>query len=542
MYISNDFGSIPTISSVIHSAARENGECVWIITEDRTITYAEMDRLSDTFASYLADMGVCEGDTLAILLPNSIEYVILFCALAKLGAIQVPINTAFKGDMLTHIINDSEAKYCLTNKSLSNNIKDVSEKLIQLNGLIILDLDSEKITRPDKKYNEGSPFSMHYVDNIFDIPPRTFVAVDQSPDNVMGIYYTSGTTGPSKGVICTHVQCYLYASAGYQAGFLGKEDRYYATLPLFHIGGLWAIIYGVAIAGASAVLTKTFSASRFWSDISNYEITIAFLLGSMVNFISREDRSANDSHNPLKRICIAPSTLDIPQIEERFGVSVWTAYGSTEIGSPIIGDNNSPNRLTCGKVRNELYDVRIADENDNELPTGQSGELLVRPKIPFAITPGYWKNPEATINSFRNLWFHTGDIMYADDDGYYYFVDRCKDVIRKGGENISSVEVEDQIHKHPAVSEAAVFPVPSELSEDEVMAAIVLKKEGSITHEEIIQFLDNKLPYFMIPRYIDFTENMPKTESGKVKKILLKEKGITNSTWDWNNSNIKLTR
>jgi crotonobetaine/carnitine-CoA ligase len=200
------------------------------------------------------------------------------------------------------------------------------------------------------------------------------------------------------------------------------------------------------------------------------------------------------------------------------------------------------NIRTCGKLVSDRYEIRIVDEMDIEVPNGTPGEALVRARTPWILTNGYWNHPEWTTKAWRNLWYHTGDMLMRDDEGNYYFVDRTKDAIRRRGENISSMEVENEINSHPAVLECAVIPVEASESEQEVRAIIVLKEGKTLDHEEFIRFIEPRMAYFMVPRYIDLIDALPKTPTGKIQKFVLKEHGINDSTWDREAAGIKLTK
>jgi len=235
----------------------------------------------------------------------------------------------------------------------------------------------------------------------------------------------------------------------------------------------------------------------------------------------------------------------IPEVEDfksRFDCLVSTTWGGTEMNCPTRSGFDLVDNMSCGRVANDRYEVRIADENDAELPPGIPGEALVRTKEPWIITTGYWNHPEWTEKAFRNLWYHTGDMLMKDAEGNLYFVDRIKDAIRRRGENISSFEVENEINAHPDVLECAVIPVESEHTEQEVMAIVVPSSPGKLNPKDLVKFLEPRMPYFMVPRYIDCVDILPKTPTGKIQKYILRDRGITASTWDRELAGIKLQR
>jgi crotonobetaine/carnitine-CoA ligase len=531
----------PTIAEQLRRAAAKHGDRPWIVTAERHVTYREMDELSDRLAHGLAELGIEKGQTVLVMLPNTIDFVLVFAALGKLGALQVPINTAYRGGIFTHVLNDSLATTMIVDRQHLDNLEAIEPTLERLDRLVLY-TEGGSPAAPDvlppglAKRCQALKF-----EDIYSKSNERFES-DTRYNELMGVLYTSGTTGPSKGVMTTYAHCYDYSSGPMVSGMLREGDVYYAPLPLFHIGGMWAVVYACCIAGATAVLPPGFSVSNFWDDVRTYNVNVAFILGAMVNFIYQQPRRPDDADNPLERIVMAPVPADFNDFMERFGIRIWTAYGSTETSCPIWGDGNPPNAESCGGLVSDQWEMRIVDDNDVEVPNGTVGEAVIRSRDPWVMMAGYWNNPEATMQAWRNQWMHSGDLLKRDDEGYFYFVDRKKDAIRRRGENISSMEVEEEVHAHPAVLEAAVFPVKSEHAEDEVMAAIVLKPGESVAPDEMIRFLEPRMAYFMVPRFLDFIDELPKTSTGKVKKYSLRESGVTGTTWDREAAGIKLKR
>jgi crotonobetaine/carnitine-CoA ligase len=369
-----------------------------------------------------------------------------------------------------------------------------------------------------------------------------FSAVPLAPWDPAAIMYTSGTTGPSKGVIVSHGHAYEYARGVVDMLEIGRHDVYYAPLPLFHIAGQWAVIYAAAIAGATAVLPNAFSVSQFWPTVRRHRATCSFLLGAMANLLYRQPPAAEDARTSLERVLIVPLIPEVEAFKERFGCLVSTTWGGTEMNCPTRSGFSLANDRTCGRVDERLYEVRIVDENDNELPAGVPGEAVVRPKIPWIVMAGYWNRPDWTVAAWRNLWLHSGDMLMKDAEGNLYFVDRTKDAIRRRGENISSMEVEQEINAHPDVLECAVIPVASAETEQEVMAVVVPKPGRRVAPEALIAFLEPRMAYFMVPRYLEFATELPKTPTGKIQKFGLRERGLTSATWDRVAAGIRLKR
>ena len=360
--------------------------------------------------------------------------------------------------------------------------------------------------------------------------------------DLMAVMYTSGTTGPSKGAMISHAHAYEYAYGVTEMLDLRCGDIYYAPLPLFHLAGQFAVIYASCIASATAVIAGVFSAQRFWIDVVRFNANCSFLLGAMANFLYHQTPDSKDNQNPLERILMVPLIPEVEDFKKRFDCLVSTTWGGTEMNCPTRSGFDLVDNMSCGRVANDRYEVRIADENDAELPPGIPGEALVRTKEPWIITTGYWNHPEWTEKAFRNLWYHTGDMLMKDAEGNLYFVDRIKDAIRRRGENISSFEVENEINAHPDVLECAVIPVESEHTEQEVMAIVVPSSPGKLNPKDLVKFLEPRMPYFMVPRYIDCVDILPKTPTGKIQKYILRDRGITASTWDRELAGIKLQR
>jgi crotonobetaine/carnitine-CoA ligase len=351
------------------------------------------------------------------------------------------------------------------------------------------------------------------------------------------VIYTSGTTGPSKGVLSSYIHSYT-AATGFRN--IGPGDRNLMQLPMFHVGGpyalLWALIYG-----GSTVVIDAFSVSRFWEVVRRYEITTVGLLGSMTQFLMKQPESAHDTNHTLRSVIIAPFDEHAIAFGKRFQVPTYTEFNMTELAVPLWAGPNPQVPGTCGRPQAGV-ELRLVDEHDIDVPPGAPGELVVRAAQPWTMSHGYLNDAAATARAWRNGWFHTGDLMRRDAAGNYFFVDRLKDALRRRGENISSFEVESAIAQHPAVREAAVVPVPGEGSEDEVLAVVALVPGTQLEPAALIEFLRDKLAYFMIPRFVRALDALPKTPTQKVEKHLLRGVGVTADTWDRVSAGIAIER
>jgi crotonobetaine/carnitine-CoA ligase len=514
-----------SILHVLRRRVASSPDKPWLILPEITLTYREADELSNRFARGMKDAGIEAEETLLVMLPNGLDLILSWLACAKLGVIEVPLNTAYRGDILAHIIQDSRASHMLISSTYLERLSEL-ESLGRLKHCYVR-YENGEIPRRPKVEIENISQLLHEDESPLED------ALNASP--VKAIMYTSGTSGRSKGVIVSHAHAYEYANGCASAIHVTESDRYYtAGLPLFHVAGKWGVLFGAAIKGATAVVARQFSATNFWSEVRMHGVTATYLLGAMANFIQRQPVRADDHDNPLQRVLMCPLLADLDAFINRFKVRVGTAYGSTEANAPILmaAGSHIGHSQVVGRDRSELFEVRIIDEFDEELPRGVVGQIAVRPKVPNITMLGYWHQPEATAEMWRNLWLHTGDAGFQDKEGLFYFTDRLKDTIRRRGENISSMELEGVLNQHPNVQECAVFPVKSVHTEEEVMAAVVLRPGQMVHPKDITRFLEPRMARFMLPRYIRLLTELPKTPTGKVRKHLLREEGITADTWD----------
>jgi crotonobetaine/carnitine-CoA ligase len=358
------------------------------------------------------------------------------------------------------------------------------------------------------------------------------------PGDPLAILYTSGTTGPSKGVICPHAQYYWWGIV--TAGMLGVEqnDVLVTPLPLFHSNAL-NTFFQALLFGAHVVYLPRFSVSGFFGDLATHGATVTYVLGAMVPMLLSREASPQEKAHRV-RIALAPGVPERfrQEFTARSGIALLDGYGSTETNF-VIGAHPSLQRAGMMGSVIDGFEARVVDDDDNELPDGNSGELMVRAAEPYAFARGYFGMPEKTVEAWRNLWFHTGDRVVREADGQFRFLDRLKDAIRRRGENISSFEVEQVLISHPQVAAAAVYPVGSELAEDEVMAAILRKPGSDISELDLLRFCEPRLPRFALPRYIEFVEALPQTENGKVQKFKLRERGVQPGTFDRDKSGWK---
>ncbi len=520
------------LATVLAKRVAQHPDKPWVVTDEAAHSYRDIDERSSQMAGGFADAGVAAGDTVLIMLPDVIDYIWAWCALSKLGAIEVPVNVHYRGTILSYVLNDSKAAVLVVHENYLERIEAVGRDLAHLEKVYVIGQGGRQTSKH---------FAVHAYEELFALA-TPWAGPGPRYRDLMAVMYTSGTTGPSKGATVTHAHAYEYAYGVVEMLELKQQDVYYAALPLFHLAGQFALVYCACIAGATAVLPGTFSAQGFWRDVRHHQATATFLLGAMANFLYRQEPQSDDPDNPLERVLMVPLIPETEAFKSRFDCLVSTTWGGTEMNCPMRSGFELVDSKSCGRLADDRYDVRIVDEDDREMPPGVPGEALVRTKEPWIMSNGYWNHPEWTVEAWRNQWFHTGDMLMCDEAGNYYFVDRSKDAIRRRGENISSMEVENEINAHPDVLESAVIPVASQHTEQEVMAVVVAKPGHALDAAELIGFLEPRMAYFMVPRYVEIVDELPKTPTGKIQKFPLREKGVTADTWDRVAAGIKLTR
>ncbi|ABD26889.1 AMP-dependent synthetase and ligase [Novosphingobium aromaticivorans DSM 12444] len=507
--------------------AVERPDKVHVVWEDgEEWTFADVRRRITEKAAGLEKLGVRQGDFVAVWLPNGRDALLAFYAINYLGAVFVPFNTAYRGNLLAHVVANSGAKLIIAHPDLVGRMGEIDRA-----GLAQLVLTTQG-DAPDVGLE---------VTRFDDLAGDAVSPLDRpiQPWDIQSIIYTSGTTGPSKGVLSSYL--HMFSNAGPESWpMVGEDDRYMCVAPIFHIGGMGPPFVMLA-RGASVAMVESFSTDRFWEIAARTKATVVFLLGVMATFLMKRPPSPEDRNHTVRKAFMVPLTDDAPAFTERFGIDIYTIFNMTEISSPIVSEANPVKRGTCGKARPGV-EVRLVDANDCEVPVGEIGEMLVRTDRPWGMNSGYNRNPEATAKAWGNGWFHTGDAFRQDEDGYFYFVDRVKDAIRRRGENISSFEVEVEVCAHPAVREAAAIAVPSEFSEDEVMVVVAPVPGQAIDVPELARFLIDRMPYFMVPRYIRVMDELPKTPSAKVLKADLRSEGVTADTWDREKAGMRVRR
>ena len=526
-----------TLGQLVSDQAVEFKDKVFLQFEGQEFSYQFLDdhtnRLANGFRQYT---NIGKGDHVGLVLSNCPQFLWIVVALAKLGAVIVPINTAAKGDMLDYFLEHSDVSLVIVETDLLERVRTAARKIPAIERIVSV---SQNGKTPSRK-------NVIAYDDLLDADPQP-ITTQVSPSDPLFIMYTSGTTGPSKGVVSPHSQS---LSVGHQVAGIYRyfsDDILYTCLPLFHVNALWYSVFAALTCGATVTLSRRFSASRFWSEIMESQATQTNMLGVMANIALKELGRLDTKKLKLRQCMVVPalSKGDAIIFENALGIKVTSLYAQTETFAVTLFSPDAPRQKvgSAGRVF-EYADILIANEEDNGLSAGDVGEILIRPSAPQIIMSGYYKMPAETEETMRGNWFHSGDRGFVDEDGYLFFVDRKKDAIRRRGENISAYELEMIVSKHPSVREAAAVAVTSSLSEDEVLVFVVPTAKGVIDFPELIEFCDQRMSYFMVPRFLHELEELPKTSSEKIEKYKLQEWAMKhlNDLWDREKEGIEIKR
>jgi crotonobetaine/carnitine-CoA ligase len=501
--------------------ATERPDDVYAVFEDGgRWTFAETLAHVRSTAAGLQRLGVGRGDAVLVMMPNGALGLRAMFGANYLGAVSVPVNPAYRGAILEHVVADSGATIAVVHPDCLDRLLEVSTGA--LTRIVVAAPD------PARETPEGLTLHGQAVLLEEGAEPVLLEAAIE-PWDTQSIIFTSGTTGRSKGVLSSYLHCYTAMNPETWT-CTRPDDRHLLHMPIFHIGGAFIAAMALCV-GASIAVVERFRTDDFWPVVRRLEVSCVFLLGAMATFLLKQRPTPEDHDHGLRAVMIVPLGQAGPEFRARFGVDVYTLFNMTEISTPLISGANPAKPNICGRPRAGVQ-VRLVDANDMPVPDGTPGELIIRTDDPWTMTHGYHGRPEATAAAWRNGWFHTGDMFVRDADGDFQFVDRLKDAIRRRGENISSYEVEVEILAHSDVREAAVVAVPSDATEDEVLAVLAPVEGRIIDPAAVIAFLEPRLPAFMIPRYIRVVDTLPKTPTAKVEKHVLRAAGLTSDCWD----------
>lgn len=538
-----------TIHRVLQERAQRWGDktfLTWLPTGEKT-SYRQVDEATLRIGAGLAAHGVPAGSHVAVLMDNCPEQLLAIWGPCRAGFVTVPINAAAKGQLLAYFLERADCAALVVEEKLLPRFLEIAAQAPQVKQVFVARPDRGEAEPPSTTKEEApAGVGLHEFTRLLEQP----AALPGEPPQFSALamlMFTSGTTGPSKAIMFSHAQLVYWGADVAHHHEYTPDDVAYVFLPLFHGNALLGSTMGSLMAGSAIALSPRFSVSKFWSDIRASGATVFNGVGAVTNFLWKAPPSPADRDHSVKRCHLAPVPGFAAGFEERFGMTIMSAFGLTDycLGSAYNTRSRRDKLGSCGLPRAGIS-IRIVDADDFDLPAGTPGEIVLRNENPWGASLGYYKQPEATIQSRRNLWFHTGDRGWIDADGYVWYTDRIKDAIRRRGENISAFEVEEVIRTHPAVADVAVYPVRADTSEDEVAATLTLRPgaEAGFSYESVLEHCNRNLAYFMVPRYLEIAQDMPATLSQKIEKYKLRQRAEANlsALWDRERAGIAVKR
>ncbi len=519
-----DVSQLTFFPDLIEHQGETLGDKPYILHENQVVSFLEFDRGTCRAANGLAAQGAQQGNGVAILMRNCVDYLFLFYGLPRKGFYSVPINVALRGDGLAYILKNSDVKYLIVGEDLYPRVAELGGQLEGRVGAI------EKVFVRRISETPLPPGTSDLKDILDASPERP--EYDPDPDAITHLMYTSGTTGFPKGVVNRNRNTNIQGMMALCSIIYKPDDVLFTALPLFHANALILTAAFAMCAGIPFGLEKRFSASGFWDSVRKYGATSFNALGAMVPILMKQPERPSDADNPVRMVFTAacPANLWEP-FERRFNVKIMEGYGAVDGGGVLIMNFGDSPVGSMGKPIN-VTEWKLVDDEGNEVPEGQPGELITRVTDKKSSGVEYYKNPEASKEKVRGEWVHSGDLMYADKEGNLYFIDRKSDSMRRRGENISSLEVENMVEKHLAVAECAAFGVPSELGEDEVMIWVKPNAGAKLDLKDLMRHCAENMAHFMVPRYVDIVDDIPRTGTLRVKKTQMKRQAVTERTWD----------
>lgn len=494
-----------------------------------SMTHEELWRRTCQYAGGLRALGVGEGDVVLIMLDNSADYYVVYAALSFLGAVSVPTNTAYRGTILDHVLRTTASTMAIVEDQYAELVASVPDSTLR--SLVVRGL-----TQPTATGQPG-PASSDLAD-VFSGPPVE--PLDVGPWQTLSIMFTSGTTGLSKGAAVSHGSAYATSFYPQVYGPHDEHDTILVVYPMFHVTGLFGGPLGAGYLGATVHIVPGFSASRFWDDVRAAGATSVIVVGAMFDFILQQPPRPDDRKHTLRTVFMIPRPERSRDGIERFGIQLTTAFGGTEAGTVIVNLSTDPQDFdSLGRVR-PGWEIRLVDEHDIAVPDGKPGEAIVRSAEPWVMATGYVNNAEASSSLWRNGWLHTGDMLRRDAEGRFHFVDRAKDSVRRRGENISSIEVETEVMRHPEVAECAAIGVGDPRIDQEVKIFVRRHAGSTLAEFDLISALIDQMPYYAIPRFVTFVDQLPRTPTGKVRKVELHDHQAP--TWDRETAGIDVRR
>ena len=519
-----------TVPALLRSAAEAVPDQPALIEAiGRTMTYAELLDSASRIGSGLRGLGLAAHDLVLSMLDEHVENVATWFGANIASVVQVPINTSYKGESLRYVIEHSGARVLIIEGEWCDRLAAIADELTTLTTVVVRNGGS---VHTPSRFARVEFDELLSADVIEMAPPRV--------SDISTIMYTSGTEGRAKGVLMPQGQIYVMSYA--RAELTQEPETVLVTLPLCHVAGLITSTLHAIRTKGTAILHGTFSVSRYWDDIRRFGCTTTIAMGPIATLLLRTPPSPDDGKHVLKYMIVLPSIPGIQEFARRFNVAVGATYGSTETGPVLFAAPGSALPFLCGQP-SDTYETRLVDELDVEVPVGEVGELVIRSRQPWTLNSGYHRMPAETVAAWRNLWFHTGDLFRFDvEAGQCGYVDRRRDALRRRGENVSSFEVEQHLIALPHIVEAAVVGVPSEMADDEIKAVLVLAPGADLNPVETLRELYQRMPYFMVPRYLQVVDSLPKTQTQKVRKTELRRSDANDRIWDCEAAGIRITR
>ncbi|OBF93203.1 ATP-dependent acyl-CoA ligase [Mycobacterium sp. 852002-51152_SCH6134967] len=504
-----------TVASVLDRRADQFGDEVMMSIDGAPITFAQMRDRSRAAAAMLADRGVRRGDTVALFAGTCPEWVYFWLGAARLGAVSAAVNAANKGDFLSHALNVSQARLVVTDEARRARLAEVVDRLDAPAAALLID-DS---VAAELSTSHGA----------------TCPTVHTDADDVGALFFTSGTTGPSKAVATTWHYLFVAAATVASAWEYGRGDVIWTAMPLFHLSAAPTVLAPMLV-GATGVLAGAFHPAEVCEELRACGAAGFAGAGAMVSMLWTLPPDPRDAQLGIRFISAAPISAELYRaIEDRYRCRVVTMYGLTEafpIAYKAVSDDGVPG--TSGQV-NPAFEVRIVDGDGRPVAVGVTGEIACRPRTAHVMSEGY----VSSAPGHRGLriephpeWFRTGDLGFLDDNQNLTFVDRAKDSLRRRGENVSSVELEQVVMQHPAVAEAAAVAVPSDVGEDDILVVVAVRPGAAVDLPELLDFCAARMPYFCVPRYLEVLDEIPKNVIGRVRKDLLRQRGLSSAVWD----------
>ena len=505
-----------TVPRFLAEAVERNGSDPFLVwtPDDAVITYEQFGREVERAAATWYELGVRKGDRVAFMVDNRPEFLSAWLGLARLGAILVAVNTGFGVREASYLVRDSGSRIALVDPGYVALFREAASEMPALERVLSV--------QPQEGMTSFAELSAEASTDVSD--------VDIDGDDVISLIYTSGTTGHPKGVMQTHRNFVMTGQA--YPSWMGMErgDRIYACLPLFHINSQAYSTMGAIGADGTLVLAPRFSARRFWSDVRRHRVDVFNFIGAMTVILSKKAPEPEDADNDVKVAYGAPALPQdvVDEVERRFGLTVLSGFGMSETTFGLVEPVDGPRKpLSIGVPRNHpdpsvpRTEACIVDDEGRDVEDGTAGELLLRNA---AMMKGYFNDPERTALAIdEDGWLHTGDSAWRDGDGYFYFVDRKKDIVRRRGENVSSLEVENLVNEHESVLESAVVGVPSELTDEDILLYVVPRQGRTIDPRELLAWCEQRMARFKVPRYVEFVDSLPKTPTSKIEKHRLRE-------------------